>query len=130
MELTGNEQSDLRPEGAVILQGAVAQVGALVSGCHLRDGQGPVGQQGQPPVARRRAQPRNAAADDLPSVFRPGRRPRRLNAVDVTRKSHDVAGRDRQRRVVGTFGPKCGCDEGRDGGGSTARRLRRSPVVT
>lgn len=128
MELTGNAQSDLCPERAAILQSGVAQVAALISGSHLRDVQGPVRQQGQPLTARRGAQLRAATADNFPSIFCPGRRPRRQNAGGGTRKSHDVAGCDRQCWVVGTFGPKCGCDEPRHGETSTVRRLRRSPV--
>lgn len=128
MEPTGNAQSDLRPEGAVILQGGVAQVAALISECHLRDVQRPVRQQGQPVTARRGAQLQTATADYFPSISCPGGRPRRQKAGGGTRKSHDVAGCDRQRQVVGTLGPKCGCDKPGDAETSTVRRLRRSPV--
>lgn len=127
MELTGNAQSHLCPEGAVVLQGAVAQVAARISGRHLRDVQGPVRQQGQPRTGRRGPQLRTATANNYPSVFRPGGRPRRQDAAGGTRKSHDVTGCDRQSRQVGTFGPKRGCDEPRDGETSTVRRPRRPP---
>lgn len=125
MELTGDAQPDLRPDGAVILQGGGAQVAALISGRHLHDVQGPVRQQGQSLPARRGAQLR---ANELPSIFGPGGGPGRRSAGGGTRKSHDVAGGDRQCQVVGTAGPKCGCDKPGDGETSTVRRLRRSPV--
>lgn len=118
MELTGHAQLDLCRGGAVILEGGVAPVAALISGCHLRDVQGPVRQQGQPP-----AQLGTATADYFPSIFGPGGRPRRQNAGGGTRKSHDVAGRDRQCQVAGTFGQKCGCDGATDGESSNVRRL-------
>lgn len=118
MELTGHAQLDLCRGGAVILERGVAQVAALISGCHPRDVQGPVRQQGQPP-----ARLETATADYFPSIFGPGGRPRRRNAGGGTRKSHDVAGRDRQCQVAGTFGQKCGCDGPTDGQSSNARRL-------
>lgn len=125
MELTGHTQLDLCRGGAIILEGGVAQVAALIFGCHLRDVQGPVRQQGQPP-----AQLRTATDDYFPSIFGPDGRPRRQNAGGGTRKSHDVAGRDRQCQVAGTFGQKCGCDGPRDGESSNVRRLSALTCLT
>lgn len=130
MELTGHAQLDLCRGGAVILEGGVAQVAALISGCHLRDVQGPVRQQGQPLTARRGAQLRTATADYFPSIPGPDGRPRRHSAGGGTRKSHDVAGRDRQCQVAGTFGQKCGCDGPRDGESSNVRRLSALTCIT
>lgn len=86
MDLTGNAQSDLSQEGAVVLQGGVAQVAALISGSHLRDVEGAVREEAQPSAAGRRALLRTATAEEFQPVFGPRRRPRSQKAGGGTRK--------------------------------------------